>query len=156
MLFRSRHPPSSIMWRAPPCTGILLLPRWVVVARTEGGNRLSCRGRRSGGLRGRAGTAGGSHCRVSEEFCTVSRRARPRRIYSAGRGQKCSPRSWPSSATNTPARNNHAQQQIKRLRGHVQHWGMAECWMQLYDRWSGVDDIGPGTAASGSASETRE
>uniref|UniRef100_A0ACD5WZ39 Uncharacterized protein n=1 Tax=Avena sativa TaxID=4498 RepID=A0ACD5WZ39_AVESA len=36
----------------------------------------------------------------------------------------------------------HGEQLIEILRGHVQHWDMADCWMQLYDRWSGVDDIG--------------
>ncbi|KAM0868208.1 hypothetical protein ACQ4PT_041508 [Festuca glaucescens] len=36
----------------------------------------------------------------------------------------------------------HGEQLIELLRGHVQHWDMADCWMQLYDRWSGVDDIG--------------
>ncbi|PKA62709.1 Ethylene-overproduction protein 1 [Apostasia shenzhenica] len=25
---------------------------------------------------------------------------------------------------------------------HVQQWDMADCWMQLYDRWSAVDDVG--------------
>nr|GMD69244.1 ethylene-overproduction protein 1-like [Ipomoea batatas] len=25
---------------------------------------------------------------------------------------------------------------------HVQQWSPADCWMQLYDRWSSVDDIG--------------
>ncbi|GLJ49351.1 hypothetical protein SUGI_1043550 [Cryptomeria japonica] len=25
---------------------------------------------------------------------------------------------------------------------HVEHWTTADCWMQLYDRWSAVDDIG--------------
>lgn len=25
---------------------------------------------------------------------------------------------------------------------HVEHWTTADCWMQLYDRWSSVDDIG--------------
>lgn len=28
------------------------------------------------------------------------------------------------------------------LRHHVQQWSQADCWMQLYDRWSSVDDIG--------------
>ncbi|XP_047310093.1 ethylene-overproduction protein 1-like isoform X2 [Impatiens glandulifera] len=31
---------------------------------------------------------------------------------------------------------------IDRLSQHVQSWGLGECWMQLYDRWSAVDDIG--------------
>lgn len=25
---------------------------------------------------------------------------------------------------------------------HVEHWTPADCWLQLYDRWSSVDDIG--------------
>ncbi|ERN01519.1 ETO1-like protein 1 [Amborella trichopoda] len=25
---------------------------------------------------------------------------------------------------------------------HVEHWTTADCWLQLYDRWSSVDDIG--------------
>jgi hypothetical protein len=25
---------------------------------------------------------------------------------------------------------------------HVEQWTTADCWMQLYDRWSSVDDIG--------------
>ncbi|KAL5709936.1 Ethylene-overproduction protein 1 [Ranunculus cassubicifolius] len=28
------------------------------------------------------------------------------------------------------------------LRKHVPQWSQADCWMQLYDRWSSVDDIG--------------
>jgi hypothetical protein len=28
------------------------------------------------------------------------------------------------------------------LSPHVEHWNIADCWMQLYDRWSSVDDIG--------------
>eukprot|EP00249_Psilotum_nudum_P024678 c29260_g1_i3 orf=866-3598(+) len=28
------------------------------------------------------------------------------------------------------------------LREHVEQWTKADCWMQLYDRWSSVDDIG--------------
>jgi hypothetical protein len=36
----------------------------------------------------------------------------------------------------------HGEQLIELLRGQVQLWDMADCWMQLYDRWSAVDDIG--------------
>jgi tetratricopeptide (TPR) repeat protein len=36
----------------------------------------------------------------------------------------------------------HGEQLVEHLRGHVQQWDMADCWMQLYDRWSAVDDIG--------------
>jgi hypothetical protein len=36
----------------------------------------------------------------------------------------------------------HGEQLIEILRGYVQQWDMADCWMQLYDRWSEVDDIG--------------
>ncbi|PUZ41508.1 hypothetical protein GQ55_9G511000 [Panicum hallii var. hallii] len=36
----------------------------------------------------------------------------------------------------------HGEQLIELLRGQVQQWDMADCWMQLYDRWSAVDDIG--------------
>ncbi|KAG8063773.1 hypothetical protein GUJ93_ZPchr0003g18047 [Zizania palustris] len=36
----------------------------------------------------------------------------------------------------------HGEQLIEILRAHVQQWDMADCWMQLYDRWSEVDDIG--------------
>lgn len=36
----------------------------------------------------------------------------------------------------------HGEQLIEHLRGFVQQWDMADCWMQLYDRWSAVDDIG--------------
>ncbi|KAI7992385.1 ETO1-like protein 1 [Camellia lanceoleosa] len=28
------------------------------------------------------------------------------------------------------------------VREHVEHWTTADCWLQLYDRWSSVDDIG--------------
>ncbi|XP_057461609.1 ETO1-like protein 1 [Actinidia eriantha] len=28
------------------------------------------------------------------------------------------------------------------LREHVENWTMADCWLQLYDRWSSVNDIG--------------
>lgn len=31
---------------------------------------------------------------------------------------------------------------VELLRHHVQQWSQADCWMQLYDRWSSVDDIG--------------
>ncbi|KAJ6798680.1 ethylene-overproduction protein 1 [Iris pallida] len=33
-------------------------------------------------------------------------------------------------------------QMIEMLKEYVQQWDMADCWMQLYDRWSAVDDIG--------------
>ncbi|XP_062215916.1 ethylene-overproduction protein 1-like [Phragmites australis] len=36
----------------------------------------------------------------------------------------------------------HGEQLIELLRGQMQQWDMADCWMQLYDRWSAVDDIG--------------
>jgi tetratricopeptide (TPR) repeat protein len=36
----------------------------------------------------------------------------------------------------------HGEQLIELLRGQVQQWDMADCWMHLYDRWSAVDDIG--------------
>ncbi|KAJ3682851.1 hypothetical protein LUZ60_013078 [Juncus effusus] len=36
----------------------------------------------------------------------------------------------------------HGDQLIEALRGYVQNWDMADCWMQLYDRWSAVDDVG--------------
>lgn len=36
----------------------------------------------------------------------------------------------------------HAEQLVELLRLHVQQWSQADCWMQLYDRWSSVDDIG--------------
>ncbi|PWZ55476.1 Ethylene-overproduction protein 1 [Zea mays] len=36
----------------------------------------------------------------------------------------------------------HGEQLIELLRGQVQQWDMADCWMQLYGRWSAVDDIG--------------
>lgn len=35
-----------------------------------------------------------------------------------------------------------ADQLLCLLSGHVQQWTKADCWMQLYDRWSSVDDIG--------------
>jgi len=28
------------------------------------------------------------------------------------------------------------------VREHVEQWTTADCWLQLYDRWSAVDDIG--------------
>ncbi|XAR68782.1 hypothetical protein NMG60_11000147 [Bertholletia excelsa] len=31
---------------------------------------------------------------------------------------------------------------VELLRHHSQKWSQADCWMQLYDRWSSVDDIG--------------
>ncbi|KAL3530921.1 hypothetical protein ACH5RR_010243 [Cinchona calisaya] len=31
---------------------------------------------------------------------------------------------------------------VELLNQHVQRWSPADCWMQLYDRWSSVDDIG--------------
>ncbi|KAL2500250.1 tetratricopeptide repeat (TPR)-containing protein [Forsythia ovata] len=31
---------------------------------------------------------------------------------------------------------------VELLSHHVQQWSQADCWMQLYDRWSHVDDIG--------------
>ncbi|KAK1271477.1 Ethylene-overproduction protein 1 [Acorus gramineus] len=36
----------------------------------------------------------------------------------------------------------HGEQMIEVLRQHVQQLKMVDCWMQLYDRWSSVDDIG--------------
>lgn len=36
----------------------------------------------------------------------------------------------------------HADQLVELLRPNVQQWSQADCWMQLYDRWSSVDDIG--------------
>uniref|UniRef100_A0A1D1Y4Q1 Ethylene-overproduction protein 1 n=1 Tax=Anthurium amnicola TaxID=1678845 RepID=A0A1D1Y4Q1_9ARAE len=36
----------------------------------------------------------------------------------------------------------HGDQLVEVLRRHVQQWSLADCWMQLYDRWSSVDDIG--------------
>ncbi|KAF4376454.1 ETO1-like protein 1 [Cannabis sativa] len=36
-----------------------------------------------------------------------------------------------------------AASQLRTLvREHVQNWTTADCWLQLYDRWSSVDDIG--------------
>ncbi|KAF9596493.1 hypothetical protein IFM89_012224 [Coptis chinensis] len=36
----------------------------------------------------------------------------------------------------------HGEYLVELLRKHVQQWSQADCWMQLYDRWSSVDDIG--------------
>ncbi|KAI8557105.1 hypothetical protein RHMOL_Rhmol05G0309200 [Rhododendron molle] len=36
----------------------------------------------------------------------------------------------------------HGDHLVELLRHHVQQWSQADCWMQLYDRWSCVDDIG--------------
>ncbi|CAL9765026.1 unnamed protein product [Musa acuminata subsp. burmannicoides] len=36
----------------------------------------------------------------------------------------------------------HGDQLIEILQQHGKQWDMADCWMQLYDRWSAVDDIG--------------
>ncbi|KAK7390330.1 hypothetical protein VNO78_25633 [Psophocarpus tetragonolobus] len=36
----------------------------------------------------------------------------------------------------------HGDQLVELLRPVVQQWSQADCWMQLYDRWSSVDDIG--------------
>ncbi|KAF3331793.1 ethylene-overproduction protein 1 [Carex littledalei] len=36
----------------------------------------------------------------------------------------------------------HGDHLIEAMRGYVQQMDMADCWMQLYDRWSAVDDIG--------------
>eukprot|EP01018_Ginkgo_biloba_P002417 Gb_16867 [translate_table: standard] len=35
-----------------------------------------------------------------------------------------------------------ASQLLSLLDPHVEHWTVADCWMQLYDMWSLVDDIG--------------
>lgn len=35
-----------------------------------------------------------------------------------------------------------AEQLLCLLSEHVEQWTRADCWMQLYDRWSSVDDIG--------------
>ncbi|KAK4776463.1 hypothetical protein SAY86_005151 [Trapa natans] len=36
-----------------------------------------------------------------------------------------------------------AASQLRMLvREHIENWTTADCWMQLYDRWSSVDDIG--------------
>ncbi|MCI41473.1 ethylene-overproduction protein 1-like, partial [Trifolium medium] len=31
---------------------------------------------------------------------------------------------------------------VELLRPVAQQWNQADCWMQLYDNWSSVDDIG--------------
>ncbi|KAA8517739.1 hypothetical protein F0562_015202 [Nyssa sinensis] len=36
----------------------------------------------------------------------------------------------------------HGDHLVELLCHHVQRWNQADCWMQLYDRWSSVDDIG--------------
>lgn len=36
----------------------------------------------------------------------------------------------------------HGEYLVELLCKHVQQWSQADCWMQLYDRWSSVDDIG--------------
>lgn len=36
----------------------------------------------------------------------------------------------------------HGEHLVELLRYNVQQWSQADCWMQLYDRWSSVDDIG--------------
>ncbi|KZV14634.1 ethylene-overproduction protein 1-like [Dorcoceras hygrometricum] len=36
----------------------------------------------------------------------------------------------------------HGDQLVELLCRHVQQWSQADCWMQLYDRWSSVDDVG--------------
>ncbi|OWM81684.1 hypothetical protein CDL15_Pgr007722 [Punica granatum] len=36
----------------------------------------------------------------------------------------------------------HGEQLVELLQPHAQQWSQADCWMQLYDRWSSVDDIG--------------
>ncbi|KAJ4793112.1 Ethylene-overproduction protein 1 [Rhynchospora pubera] len=36
----------------------------------------------------------------------------------------------------------HGDHLIEAMRGYVQQMDMADCWLQLYDRWSAVDDIG--------------
>ncbi|KAL7194981.1 hypothetical protein ACSBR1_035236 [Camellia fascicularis] len=36
----------------------------------------------------------------------------------------------------------HGDHLVELLQHHVQQWSQADCWMQLYDRWSSVDDIG--------------
>lgn len=35
-----------------------------------------------------------------------------------------------------------ADQLVELLSHYAQQWNQADCWMQLYDRWSSVDDIG--------------
>lgn len=36
----------------------------------------------------------------------------------------------------------NADQLVELLRDNVQQWDLADCWLQLHDRWSAVDDIG--------------
>ncbi|KAG5069191.1 hypothetical protein JHK85_001568 [Glycine max] len=36
----------------------------------------------------------------------------------------------------------HGDQLVELLQPFVQQWSQADCWIQLYDRWSSVDDIG--------------
>ncbi|WCJ28007.1 ETO1-like 1 [Euphorbia peplus] len=36
----------------------------------------------------------------------------------------------------------HGDRMVELLLPLVQQWSQADCWMQLYDRWSSVDDIG--------------
>lgn len=36
----------------------------------------------------------------------------------------------------------HGDRLVELLHPLVQQWNQADCWMQLYDRWSSVDDIG--------------
>ncbi|XP_062002006.1 ethylene-overproduction protein 1 [Rosa rugosa] len=36
----------------------------------------------------------------------------------------------------------HGDHLVELLQPLVQQWSQADCWMQLYDRWSSVDDIG--------------
>lgn len=38
--------------------------------------------------------------------------------------------------------NMHGGHLVELLRPVAQQWSQADCWMQLYDRWSSVDDIG--------------
>ncbi|KAJ1416258.1 Tetratricopeptide-like helical domain superfamily [Sesbania bispinosa] len=38
--------------------------------------------------------------------------------------------------------NMHGEHLVELLSPVVQQWSQADCWMQLYDRWSCVDDIG--------------
>ncbi|XP_078435704.1 tetratricopeptide repeat (TPR)-containing protein [Wolffia australiana] len=38
--------------------------------------------------------------------------------------------------------NVHGDHLVEMLQQKVQQWSLADCWMQLYDRWSSVDDIG--------------
>ncbi|MQL80036.1 hypothetical protein Taro_012475 [Colocasia esculenta] len=36
----------------------------------------------------------------------------------------------------------HGDHLVEVLQQHVHQWSLADCWMQLYDRWSSVDDVG--------------